>query len=91
MAGFPSVANEIHNVLTQTQSGVLTIGIVLSIYFSSSGVEAVRIGLNRAYDIRDSRTWWLLRLESLRDREFGASAGACSLTQIPASRAKIST
>jgi membrane protein len=59
------LANEIHNVLMQTQSGLLTIGVVLSIYFSSSGVEAVRIGLNRAYDIRDSRPWWLLRLESI--------------------------
>jgi hypothetical protein len=127
------IANEIHNVLTQTRSGVLTIGVILSIYFSSSGVEAVRIGLNRAYDVKDSRPWWLLRLESiayvfvgafslltlaflvvlapliwaavlhfapglepltdhrrpLRDRKFGASAGACPLTQIPPSRAKI--
>ena len=48
------IANEIHNVLTQARSGVLTIG-----------VEAVRIGLNRAYDVRDSRPWWLLRLESI--------------------------
>ena len=49
------IANEIHNVLTQTRSGLLTIGVILSIYFSSSAVEAVRIGLNRAYDVRDSR------------------------------------
>jgi len=51
--------------LTQTRSGVLTIGVILSVYFSSSGVEAVRIGLNRAYDVKDSRPWWLLRLESI--------------------------
>jgi len=30
------------------------------------------------------------QLRPLRDRKFGASAGACPLTQIPASRAKIS-
>jgi membrane protein len=59
------IANEIHNVLTQTRSGLLTIGVILSIYFSSSGVEAVRIGLNRAYDVRAPRPWWLLRLESI--------------------------
>ncbi len=59
------IANEIHNVLTQTRSGVLTIGIILAIYFSSSGVEAIRIGLNRAYNVRDTRAWWLLRLESI--------------------------
>jgi len=57
--------DEIHNVLTQARSGLLTISVILAIYFSSSGVEAVRIGLNRAYDVRDSRSWWLLRLESI--------------------------
>src|ERR1700726_227886 len=68
------IANEIHNVLTQTRSGVLTMGVILSIYFSSSGVEAVRIGLNRAYDVRDSRPWWLLRLESIAYVFVGAFA-----------------
>src|ERR1700730_7904562 len=57
------IANEIHNVLTQTRSGLLTISVILAIYFSSSGIEAVRIGLHRAYDVRDSRPWWLMRLD----------------------------
>ena len=68
------IANEIHNVLTQTRSGLLTISVILAIYFSSSGVEAVRIGLNRAYDVRDSRPWWLLRLESIAYIFVGAFA-----------------
>jgi membrane protein len=68
------IANEIHNVLTQTRSGLLTLSVILAIYFSSSGVEAVRIGLNRAYDVRDSRPWWLLRLESIAYIFVGAFA-----------------
>lgn len=68
------IANEIHNVLTQTRSGLLTIGVILAIYFSSSGIEAVRIGLNRAYSVRDSRSWWLLRLESIAYVFVGAIA-----------------
>ena len=68
------IGNEIHNGLTQTRSGLLTISVILAIYFSSSGVEAVRIGLNRAYDIRDSRSWWLLRLESIAYIFVGAFA-----------------
>ena len=68
------IANEIHNVLTQTRSGLLTIGVILAIYFSSNGVEAVRTGLNRAYDVRDSRPWWLLRLESIAYVFVGAFA-----------------
>ncbi|GAC1331718.1 MAG: YihY/virulence factor BrkB family protein [Beijerinckiaceae bacterium] len=59
------LATEIHNVLTQTRSGLLTIGAVLALYFSSSGIEALRVGLNRAYDMKDMRPWYVLRAESL--------------------------
>jgi membrane protein len=65
---------EIHNVLTQPHAGKLTVGALLAIYFSSSGVEALRIGLNRAYDARDERPWWLLRLESIIFVFLGAAA-----------------
>lgn len=68
------IANEIHNVLTQTRSDLLTISVIVAIYFSSSGVEAVRTGLNRAYDVRDSRPWWLLRIESIAYVFVGAFA-----------------
>lgn len=68
------IAAEIHNVLTQPRGGLLTVGAVLAIYFSSSGVEALRIALNRAYDVRDSRPWWLLRLESILYTFLGAAS-----------------
>jgi membrane protein len=68
------IAAEISDVLTQPRGGLLTIGAVLAIYFSSSGVEALRIGLNRAYDLRDERPWWLLRLESILYVFLGAGA-----------------
>jgi membrane protein len=58
------LAREIHNVLTQTRGGLLTVGIVLAIYFSTSAVEALRVALTRAYELREQRAWWLLRLES---------------------------
>jgi membrane protein len=44
---------------------VLTLGALLALYFSSSGVESLRVGLNRAYGIREMRPWWLTRLESI--------------------------
>jgi membrane protein len=59
------IAGEIHHVLTTTRGGVLTLGAVFAVYFASSGVESLRIGLNRAYGLRDQRGWWLLRLESI--------------------------
>jgi membrane protein len=59
------IANEMHNVLTTARGDVLTIGVALAIYFASSGIESLRIGLNRAYGIIESRNWILLRLESI--------------------------
>lgn len=59
------IANEIHYVLTSLRTDALTFGIVLAIYFSSSGIESLRIGLNRAYDVGEQRHFWWLRLESI--------------------------
>jgi membrane protein len=59
------IAGEIHSVLTTARGDVLTVGAFFAIYFASSGVESLRIGLNRAYGLVDPRPWWLLRLESI--------------------------
>jgi membrane protein len=59
------IAQEAHRVLTTTRGDVLTASAVFSVYFASSGVESLRIGLNRAYDTRETRNWFLLRLESI--------------------------
>jgi len=59
------IANEIHKVLTTARGDILTIGAVFALYFASSGIESLRIGLNRAYGLSERRPWWLLRLESI--------------------------
>jgi membrane protein len=59
------ITHEIHNVLTTTHTGAFTLGVVLAVYFASSGVESLRIGLNRAYNVIETRNWILLRLESI--------------------------
>jgi membrane protein len=59
------IANEVSNVLTAPRGGLLTIGAVLSFYFASSAIEALRVGLNRAYGLTEPRPWWRLRLQSL--------------------------
>ncbi len=60
-----ALSGEIHNVLTQSNGGTLTIGVVLAIYFASNGVESLRVGLNRAYSVVEPRRWYWLRLESI--------------------------
>lgn len=59
------IAIDVAGVLTDTRGGVLTFGVMFALYFASSGVESLRIGLNRAYDMKEPRAWWLLRMESV--------------------------
>lgn len=59
------IAREARAVLTTARSDALTIGAAFALYFASSSVEALRIGLNRAYEQPEWRPWWLLRLESI--------------------------
>lgn len=60
-----ALSGQIHDVMTTTRTGVLTIGAVLSLYFASNGVEALRVALNRAYAVIEPRRWYWLRLESI--------------------------
>ena len=60
-----TISGQIHDVLTTTRTDALTIGAVLSLYFASNGVEALRVALNRAYAVVEPRRWYWLRLESI--------------------------
>ncbi len=68
------IAAEIHKVLTTPRGDVLTVGLMLAVYFASSGVESLRIGLNRAYGMVEARNWILLRLEAIGYVLLGALA-----------------
>ena len=59
------IAGELRQVLTEPRGGLLTFSAALALYFSSSAIEALRTGLNRAYDCEERRPWWLLRLHSV--------------------------
>jgi membrane protein len=56
---------DISGVLTSLRGSALTFGLIFAIYFASSGVESLRIALNRAYSAAEPRSWWVLRLESV--------------------------
>lgn len=59
------IAREVRSVLTGGRGDAVTIGAGLALYFSSSGIEALRVGLNRAYEAYEWRPWWRTRLESI--------------------------
>ncbi len=68
------IAQEVRVVLTTTRGDLLTISVALAIFFASSGIESLRIGLNRAYGMDERRNWFLLRVESIAYVLIGAIA-----------------
>ena len=52
-------------VVQDTRGELLTVGIVLSLWTASTGLEAVRGALDRAYGVRRRRPLWRSRLESV--------------------------
>ncbi|WP_137046230.1 YihY/virulence factor BrkB family protein [Pseudolabrys sp. FHR47] len=59
------IAADIRGVLTGSRGNVLTFGVLFALYFASSGVESLRVALNRAYGMAERRPWWVLRIESV--------------------------
>jgi membrane protein len=54
------LAPEIRSILTVPRTGLLSISALLTIWSAMAGVDSVRVGLNRAYDLKESRSiWWL--------------------------------
>lgn len=68
------IADDVQNVLAQPHSGLLTISVAVTIYLASNGVEAVRTALNRAYRVRETRSFFFLRAQSLLFVVVGAVA-----------------
>ena len=68
------IAAEVNDVLTAPRGGLLTFGAIMALYFSSSAIEALRTGLNRAYDEPEKRAWYWLRLQSIVYVLIGAAA-----------------
>jgi len=59
------LSQEIHSVLTVPRGDLMTVGILLAIWFASNGVEALRTALNRAYRIKEERSIFFLRAQSI--------------------------
>ena len=54
------VAKEIHSILTVPRTGLLSLSALLTIWSAMSGVDSIRVGLNRAYGLHENRKlYWL--------------------------------
>ena len=52
------LAEEVNLILTTPRTDLVSIGFLITIWAAMAGVDSVRIGLNRAYNVRERRSWW---------------------------------
>ncbi|MQA30426.1 MAG: YihY family inner membrane protein [Luteitalea sp.] len=57
--------DQIGKIAEKDNSGLLTLGMLGTIWSTSSGVTAIIDSLNQAYDIQEGRPWWKVRLTAL--------------------------
>jgi len=62
----------VREVLSGRKGGFLTFGALVALWAASTGVEALRQGLDRAYGVVIHRPFWLQRLQSLAIVAFAA-------------------
>lgn len=60
------ISNTFIQITTQPRGGLLSFGILVSIWASANGMEAIITALNTAYDIHNRRAWWRERLLALQ-------------------------
>jgi membrane protein len=59
------IQDQLIKISQDKNGGLLTIGMIGTIWSSASGVTAIIDTLNQAYDIQESRPWWKVRLLAL--------------------------
>jgi membrane protein len=59
------VQDQLLKIAEDKNGGLLTIGMLGTIWSTSAGVTAIIDTLNQAYDIREGRPWWKVRLTAL--------------------------
>src|SRR6185436_3702274 len=59
------VQDQILKIAHDQNGGLLTLGVLGTIWSTSSGVDAIISTLNQAYDIQEGRPWWKVKLTAI--------------------------
>lgn len=58
---FEAVKTTIYDIVSKQQSGLLSFGILMALYFSTNGLNALMESFNKSYDIFESRSFLIQR------------------------------
>jgi membrane protein len=64
-SAYQLVHTTMDEIIENSSSGKLTIGLLVTLWSASAGVESLRIALNRVYELKETRSWWNTKLHAL--------------------------
>lgn len=63
--GLKLISDNLHDVLSIDRGGLLSFGILAALWAASAGVGAIISQLNIAYDVKEGRPYWKVKLTSI--------------------------
>ena len=64
-SAYELVRTTMDEIIESSSGSKLTLGILVTLWSASAGVDSLRISLNRVYEVRETRPWWKTKLQSL--------------------------
>ncbi|MGD9561179.1 MAG: YihY/virulence factor BrkB family protein [Pyrinomonadaceae bacterium] len=65
VSAYTLVTTTLDEIIENSSGGKLTIGIFVTLWSASAGVDALRNSLNAIYELKESRSWWNTKFQSL--------------------------
>nr|WP_155891105.1 YihY/virulence factor BrkB family protein [Ectobacillus panaciterrae] len=59
------IRSNVNNVLNQQNGGLLSFGLLATLWSASNGINAIMMAFNRAYDIKETRPFYMTRALSI--------------------------
>lgn len=64
-SAYELVRTTMDEIIESSSGSKLTLGILVTLWSASAGVDSLRIALNRVYELKETRSWWKTKLQSL--------------------------
>jgi membrane protein len=64
-SAFILVQKTVQEIVENSSTGKLTLGLAITLWSASAGVDGIRSALNAIYKLKESRSWWRTKVQSL--------------------------
>jgi len=64
-SAYQLVRDTLDEIVQNSSGGKLTLGLAITLWSASAGVDSLRAGLNYVYEENEKRAWWWTKLQSL--------------------------